>query len=357
MEKILIIEDEKIIRVSIMEILKFYAYEVYNASNGKEGLEMVKLQKPDLILCDVMMPEMDGFGVLEELKKDPEFNTPFIFLTAKVQSDDIRKGMNLGADDYVFKPFKSSDLLSTIRIRLAKKKQLTQNLENRTKDLEGLVKLMIGHEFSTPMNGIVNMSKFISRNIEAGNDSDLTELCKNLDISSERLQSTFQKVRKLYEVQEMETSIIGQKEVCNTADLIVGIASGIAKKAGREKDLVIHRIEDTVLPMSSNLLFSAVYEIIENAFKFSDKNSKVFIKANSENGEYHIVVSDSGKTVSADQLSSYRSFHQFDREKNEQQGLGAGLALAMKITALYKGQVSFSDNEQGGISVTLTFKL
>jgi CheY-like chemotaxis protein len=114
MKTILVIEDEKNIRKSIVEILRVYGFATISAENGKEGLEAALIQKPDLIFCDVMMPEMDGYEVLEELKKNPAFNTPFIFLTAKSQSEDIRKGISLGADEYIVKPFKASDLIDAI---------------------------------------------------------------------------------------------------------------------------------------------------------------------------------------------------------------------------------------------------
>ena len=119
MGKILVIEDEKNIRQSLMEILTYFSYEVSCAANGTEGILMAKENAPDLIICDVMMPGTDGFAVLKELKKDNRFSTPFVFLTAKVQSDDIARGKQLGAAAYLSKPFKSAELVKTIRGLLA----------------------------------------------------------------------------------------------------------------------------------------------------------------------------------------------------------------------------------------------
>lgn len=114
MEKILVIEDEKNIRQSLQEILTHFGFEVFCAANGAEGITMAKETAPDLILCDVMMPGTDGLSVLKELKKDRSFCTPFVFLTAKVQSDDIARGIQLGAAAYLSKPFKSAELVKTI---------------------------------------------------------------------------------------------------------------------------------------------------------------------------------------------------------------------------------------------------
>lgn len=115
MEKILVIEDEKNIRQSLQEILTHFGFEVSCAANGAEGIMMAKESTPDLILCDVMMPGTDGLSVLKELKKDRHFRTPFVFLTARVQSDDIVRGRQLGAAAYLSKPFKSAELVKTIR--------------------------------------------------------------------------------------------------------------------------------------------------------------------------------------------------------------------------------------------------
>ena len=133
MKKILVIEDEHDIRDSIQEILAFAGYHVILAPNGAAGLMELMRHHYDLIICDVMMPEMDGFSLLATLKKDPSFITPFVFLTAKVQVNDLRNGMNLGADDYLHKPFKSKDLLAAIETRLTKHEKLNQLYDNDRK--------------------------------------------------------------------------------------------------------------------------------------------------------------------------------------------------------------------------------
>ena len=111
MKKILLIEDNPDVRENTSEILSLANYKVTVAENGKIGVELAQQDRPDLIICDIMMPELDGYGVLHILSKKPETaNIPFIFLTAKTEKGDIRKGMNLGADDYLTKPFDDTEL-------------------------------------------------------------------------------------------------------------------------------------------------------------------------------------------------------------------------------------------------------
>jgi len=121
MKTVLIIEDDKIIRENASEILELAGFDVETADNGKDGSLIAKKIIPDLIICDILMPQLDGYGVLYVLSKDPvTAKIPFIFLSAKTELTDIRKGMELGADDYLCKPFDDTDLLSSIEVRLKK---------------------------------------------------------------------------------------------------------------------------------------------------------------------------------------------------------------------------------------------
>lgn len=127
MKKILVIEDEPQMRRNLVTILRLEKFHPLAAEDGQAGLEVVKREKPDLILCDVMMPRLDGYGVLRELHNDPStMDIPFIFLTAKGEKNDVRSGMNLGADDYLTKPVDKADLLRAIHTRLARAEQLAQ---------------------------------------------------------------------------------------------------------------------------------------------------------------------------------------------------------------------------------------
>ena len=127
MKKILIIEDEPEMRRNITTILRLEGFAPVAAENGRAGVEVAAKEKPDLILCDVMMPELDGYGVIKTLHNEPAtMNIPFIFLTAKGERTDIRSGMNLGADDYLTKPVDKNDLLRAIKMRLARAEQLSR---------------------------------------------------------------------------------------------------------------------------------------------------------------------------------------------------------------------------------------
>ncbi|HLG34390.1 MAG TPA: response regulator [Bacteroidia bacterium] len=151
MKTILLIEDNKEMRENTAEILELASYKVYTAKNGKEGVELAQKEKPDLIICDIMMPVLDGYGVLHLLAKNVDTaGIPFIFLTAKAERGDFRKGMEMGADDYVTKPFDDIELLKAIESRLKKSDMMKKEF---SKDIEGL------SEFIASAKGIEDLKK------------------------------------------------------------------------------------------------------------------------------------------------------------------------------------------------------
>ena len=146
-KRILVIEDNQEVRENLEEILELYGYDVTSAEDGKVGVDKAIEMLPDLILCDVMMPRLDGFGVLNILSKRRETaSIPFIFLTAKAEKSDFRRGMNLGADDYIAKPFYKDELLSVLETRLKKSEQLKQKFDGTAQGLSAFINEVRGYE-------------------------------------------------------------------------------------------------------------------------------------------------------------------------------------------------------------------
>src|SRR6478609_8176008 len=141
MKSILVIEDNKDIRENTAEILDLAGYKTFTAENGKKGVDIAVKEKPDVIICDIMMPELDGYGVLHMLRKNETTQAiPFIFLTAKTERSDFRKGMEMGADDYITKPFDDSELLSAVEARIKRLDLLEQKYPSTVSGLTEFIK-------------------------------------------------------------------------------------------------------------------------------------------------------------------------------------------------------------------------
>ena len=152
MKKIVLIDDDIGIQETTVDILELAGYNVFTSNNGKEGIKQIKQVEPDVILCDINMPELDGYEVLRILNRMPvTASIPFIFLSSKIENSEIRKGMNLGADDYITKPFKEIDLLDAIEIRIKRSKKLNQKFEPKIDDINSFID--IAHEINS-LDGI-----------------------------------------------------------------------------------------------------------------------------------------------------------------------------------------------------------
>jgi two-component system, OmpR family, alkaline phosphatase synthesis response regulator PhoP len=223
MNSILIIEDETMIRENTAELLSLNNYQTHTAANGRIGLKMAETHQPDLILCDVMMPELDGYGVLTQLRETPALQTiPFIFLTAKADRPEQRHGMELGANDYLTKPFTSTELLTTIKTRLKlqashqkalsqerhKAQKLKQEIQQTQRKVEASQKFGTLHtellkQFILDLrNPVSTINLAIHMLIQAKNDSDRQQY---LDILQTECAREIQILNELEELQQLLT--------------------------------------------------------------------------------------------------------------------------------------------------------
>lgn len=166
MKKILLIEDNDDIRENTAEILELSNYHVITAANGKLGVEAALKEKPDLIICDIMMPVLDGYGVLHALHKNPDMqHIPFIFLSAKTERSDIRRGMSLGADDYITKPFEGTELLEAVESRLKKADMVKEEMKEGIRGLEHLADVSGGKDVLQFFKEGRNINKYKKKQI------------------------------------------------------------------------------------------------------------------------------------------------------------------------------------------------
>ncbi|RPI59756.1 MAG: hybrid sensor histidine kinase/response regulator, partial [Ignavibacteriales bacterium] len=191
MKTVLIVEDEKDLRFNLQEMLESAGYNVLSAINGNEALELTSHIEPDLILSDIRMPDMDGIELLKSLQLNSlTANIPFIFLTAKVEMQDLREGMVLGADDYLMKPYKIDDVLNAINSRLKKK-------ENHLKTVHDFKKMLakkIPHELLTPLVGILGFSDLIKCELESLSTEEIKSMAEKIQNSGLRLRRRITKL-------------------------------------------------------------------------------------------------------------------------------------------------------------------
>lgn len=356
MQKILVIEDEDDLRMNIVEILELEGFHVLSAANGRKGVKLAKDHIPDLILCDVLMPEMNGYEVLTEIRGDSRMaTTPFIFLTAKTTGSDIRTGMELGADDYLTKPFMIHTLLTAIRTQLKKHDTISQQMD----ELRANLMLMLPHELLTPLNVIIGFSSFLKNPTKLPETADIVTMGQSIYNSGLRLQRLVENYLlyadlKLMEYDPRKRNVWQEMTPIETKSLITNFALNPARRAERQKDLVLDLVEATI-EVSPKALVKILEELLSNAFKFSEPGTPVQLTTTLDEEVFTLSIKDQGWGMTAEQIAHIDAFMQFDRQKYEQQGLGLGLVLAQRLAELNRGEVTLESVSEQGTTIRVVF--
>jgi signal transduction histidine kinase len=363
MKKILVVEDAQSLRKDILEMLGFEGYDAFGAENGLVGVEKARRETPDLIICDIMMPGLDGFGVLEELRREPATAAiPFVFLTARTDRVDIRQGMGLGADDYLTKPFTASELLATVHARLDKREMIEKMSDQRMDDLRGNIILALPHELRTPLNVILGFSDLLISDAAVMDAARIADMARHINSSALRLFRLIENFL-VYAQTELIRTDAQQLENLRSGYLLypqTAIMHHITDKVralGREADLTLDIHEADAIAISEEYLKKILEELLDNACKFSDHGSPLVVSARAEGGQYVIRVADLGRGMTPEQIESLGAYMQFDRRIYEQQGIGLGLIIAKRLTELHDGTMTFASGPREGMTVTVALPL
>jgi two-component system, sensor histidine kinase and response regulator len=357
---ILVIEDEDLIRESLEDLLLVEGFEVITAENGEKGVNLASQRHPDLILCDVMMPILNGYEVLEQLRQDKTLSTvPFLFLTSMIDRRSTRRGMALGADDYLEKPCTKDELLEVIAVRLGKQKAIEQRFEEKMEALRTSITLSLPHEFQTPLSGIMGLSELMMLQSEELLPSEVYEYADGVHQSANRLYRLIQNYllySRLIVMRSQGTTRFTSTYPCNSQMIIRTISDRKAKSCDRLDDLELD-LAEIDLAFSSEDLTKITEELIDNAFKYSPTGSKVVLSSQVIDSRWIFNIHDSGRGLSDQQISDIGAFMQFDRQFYEQQGMGLGLSLAKILVEFYGGDIDIQSQENSGTNICISIPL
>ncbi|MFB2896836.1 response regulator [Aerosakkonemataceae cyanobacterium BLCC-F50] len=360
MTKILVIEDEEAIRENILELLNAKKFDAFAVENGSKGVQLAKEKRPDLIICDISMPELDGYGVLEALRSEPDTAMiPFIFLTALADKANNRKGMELGADDYLTKPCKPVELLNAIDTRLKKQATINQQQSQKLEELRSSITFSLPHELRTPLNGILGFSELLLTELDTLEPQEIKEMVEQIQTSGKRLYRLIQNFLLYAELELIATNSERIKALKNyqtdrVDSLISHQATQQAKQAQRQADLHL-QLEDAQLNISPNRLQKMVEELVDNACKFSVSGTPINIVSQVINNSFILSVNDKGRGMKTEQIDNLGAYMQFERKLYEQQGSGLGLVIVKRIAELHGGSLAIESipDEQTTVKVIL----
>lgn len=359
MSSILVIDDENLFRESTAIALRRRGFETFEAGNGRIGAELALQHHPDLVLCDVNMEQMNGYQTLESLRREPSTSAiPFILMTGMGDTAAMRKGMDLGADDYLPKPFTAAQLFGAIDARLRQRAVLRQDAEKKLDELRASLTLALPHEMVTPLNGIFGLAQVLVVDAASLTPAEVSDFGQNILVSAERLQHTVQNFL-LYgqlEILASDPSNLAElrdkwSDQCHHA--IESIARRHADAALRPADLHLE-LADGRVAMAPDLFSRLIDELAGNAFKFSQPGQPVRISSRMTEGRCQLLVQDEGIGMTPGQIAGVSAYRQFNRGLREQQGSGLGLAIVQRLAELHGGSMKILSNPGAGTTVTVT---
>jgi signal transduction histidine kinase len=360
MKKILVIEDDRSIRETILELLTAEGFQVVVAEDGKIGIQKAQEHTPDLILCDIVMPRPDGYGVLSTLRQNPATAAiPFIFLTAIDAKENIRQGMQLGADDYLTKPFTPTELLGAIASRFEKQAILASQSQQQLDNLRSSIALSLPHELRTPLHGILGLAELLIEDYQNIERREILEISEGIYSAAERLHRLIQNYLLYVELELAVTDVDRINHLRSYSThfpklLITNIATQVARQFGRESDLYLN-LQNTTIQIADLKLIKVVEELVDNAFKFSKAGTPVQLTTTSNENGLTLWITDYGRGMTPEQIAGLGAYMQFERKFYEQQGTGLGLAIAKRLVELHGGTLTIESvpGQQTTLQVTL----
>ncbi len=364
MKKILVIEDETSLRNNIMELLNAEGYSSMGAKDGEEGVRMAWETIPDLIICDILMPNMDGFGVLARLKKEPRTITiPFLYLTALQERRDMRKGMRLGADDFITKPFKREELLDAVRVGLEKHQAIVDQVQRKLTDLRENIFHALPHELLTPLSVVLGFSELIIDNLENMAPYQVRDMAQDIHSAGLRLMRLVQNYLSLVDLEMISSDLqkvneLRGTEIPSAETIITEIGLSKARQEGREDQFILS-VDETSLKIAETSLQKIVEELLDNAFRYSMAGSPVSLvgKKEESRGVYRLEVTDQGQGMAMPQIRAIDLGLQEIPDKYDQQGTGMGLLIVKRTVDIYGGALNIRSTVGQGTTVEIIFPL
>lgn len=363
--KILVVDDVAANVLLLKVLLTNEKFQIVTARNGREALEQVKAENPDLILLDVMMPEMSGFEVAEHLRSNPETeDVPVIFLTALNGSSDVVKAFHSGANDFISKPFNKEELMIRVRHQIslvAAKRALIERNEELHRTITSRDKLysVIAHDLRSPLGSIKMVLNMLIINLPPETIGE--EMHELLTVANQTTEETFALLDNLL---KWTKSQIGRLKICYQDTNIVEILQSVMDIFNMVADLKGISIKlDAPERMMANadidMIKTVVRNLLSNAIKFSRENSTIVISATTEDGKAIISVKDSGCGIAEEDQAKllHTDTHFSTFGTNNEEGSGLGLLLCQDFVEKNNGKLWFTSKKGEGSTFSFSIPL
>jgi len=360
-ECILVVEDHRPLLEAIRGILGAEGYTVLAATDGVQALQVMEKVRPDLIVADIVMPQMDGYALYEEVRARPDWvPIPFIFLTAKAGQEDILKGKRLGAEDYITKPFVAQELVVAVRARLERAWAIREATEAEFDQLKQQIVTILSHELRTPLTYVRGYTELALEDISSLSFDTLQQMLLGIKRGADRLTRLAEDLLLLVRLDTGRVAEEFRSLACVHRDLDAILERTARQYEGRAaaRDVTLETSVEPDLPavrLCETLFVDALGRLVDNGIKFSgDEGKRVMVSARAVEGWVEVVVADEGVGIAAEEIPHlFERFRQIDRERLEQQGVGLGLAIARRLIHMHGGEITVESEPEVGSTFTI----
>lgn len=364
------IDDHDHVLSSIEEILQVHGYTSLLASSAQTALSILEIELPDLILCDLMMPRMDGLELHRLIKQKPQWcEIPFILLTALSSPEEVRYARERGCDDCLSKPFDPRDLISAIKGRLELSKQRERLQEEKLNRYRRRIIHTLSHEFRTPLVAINTGTELLLDQYKSFDEQKLKHLLLSIQRGGQRLQRLVEDFMLLQQI-DSGTAFSVCRRMRRKASLYRLVETAIEsfqETLGDEqwaniecKNAAVpenngHGEEDHLIVVYDIQIIDVINRLLSNAYKFGGTENIIVVSFHKRQNDVSVTIQDHGPGVPEHVTrEAFELFTQIDREKLEQQGCGVGLTIAKYFTEINDGKLHFR-NTPDGLEVELSF--
>ena len=335
--------------------LREVGYNVLEADSGVVGLALARQHLPDLILSDIQMPGGDGTTLLRDIRHDPALRgRQLVLMTGRPDLVTPRKGMEDGADDFLVKPVNLADLLKCVEARL-KRASISWRVEDeRLAQLRSLVPPQLPHELFTPMAGIIGLTEILRSDISELTSGEVSDILNDLHQSGLRLHRTLRNYLLILDLQTAAPeTLFGSMSPRQVEECIKAGVSETLQVNKRQGDVTV-QVSPCAIAIKPESLNRIVEELVDNACKFSREGTSVQVELSPDG---RLTITDYGRGLTKEDIIHFGAFQQFDRKKQDQQGLGLGLVLVQKLADLYQAKISITSQLGEGTRVEIALPL
>lgn len=353
MKTILLVDDDPQLRSMFGMALARKGYRVIEADSGVTGLERARAHLPDLILSDIHMPGGDGSTLLQEIRRDPELkSTQVVLITGRPDLVTPRQGMEEGADDFLVKPLSIKAVISCVEARLHRASVNWRVEDQLLANMRSAIPTQLPHEFFTPLVGIIGLMEIARSSFASLTAEEVQEIHDNVYHSALRLHRTLRNYLLILDIPTVKPERLLSPLPARRAEECVhaGVAEAL-RLNDRHGDVQV-RVQACSISVKPEDLGRIVEELVDNACKFSRQGTAVEVLLSAEG---NLRIRDEGRGLTPDEVSRIGAFQQFDRKKQEQQGLGLGLVLVQKLTALCEAKFYMTSEPGHGTQVEIAF--